>query len=103
MSSQNEDEYFKREDAEKLHRIAQEKLKSTAHGDAEKLKELHWMRCPKCGFEIKTIQWRDVEIERCFHCGVTVLDQGELEKLAGKEDEGSLMRSFFELFRFKDE
>jgi transposase len=103
MSSQNEDEYFKREDAEKLHRIAQEKLKATAGDDAEKLKELHWMCCPKCGFELKTVMWRSVEIERCFHCGVTVLDDGELEKLAGSEDEGTFMRSFFELFRFKSD
>lgn len=98
--SSNEDEYFKREDAEKLHRIAQEKLKGTGEDEAKRLKDLHFMKCAKCGFDLHTITWRDVEIERCFHCGATVLDEGELEKLAGKEEQGSFMRSFFETLRF---
>jgi len=66
--------------------------------EREAQKKSHFMKCGKCGSDLKTIQWRDVEIERCFGCGVTLLDDGELEKLAGDEDDGSLMRGFLGLF-----
>lgn len=97
--SQSEDEYFAREEAEKLRRLHQEKLKALDASDKEERKKLHWMHCPKCGYDLHTLQWRQVEIEKCFHCGVVVLDDGELERLAGKEEDGSFVRSLFSIWR----
>lgn len=99
MSSQAEDEYFKREDAEKLHRIHADKLKAAKAADLDKLKELHWMKCSKCGWDLETVKWRGVQIEKCFHCGAVVLDDGELETLAGDEHDQGFLRTFFELFK----
>ena len=99
--STNEDAYFAREEAEKLHRMAAEKREALSESEADKLKDEHWMHCPKCGHALDTIKWRTVEIDKCFHCGVVVLDKGELERLAGEEDEGSFVRSFFEIFAHK--
>lgn len=97
--SQSEDEYFAREEAEKLRRLHQEKLKELDAQDKEERKKLHWMHCPKCGYDLQTIKWRQVEIEKCFHCGVIVLDDGELERLAGDEEDGSFIRSLFSVWR----
>lgn len=97
--SQNEEEYFAREEAEKLRRLHKEKQAALAPVDLEKLKQLHWMHCPKCGVELQTLKWREVEVEKCFQCGVIVLDDGELETLAGKEAEGSFVRSLFSIWR----
>jgi Zn-finger nucleic acid-binding protein len=55
--------------------------------ERERLKQLHWMHCPKCGFELTPVAFKGVTIDRCFHCGGTWLDAGELEALAGKESE----------------
>ena len=43
------------------------------------------LHCPKCGFTLKKVTFRGVDIDRCFNCNGTFLDEGELEQLAGKE------------------
>lgn len=97
--SRAEDEYFAREDAEKMHRLHKEKLEELSKQDLEERKRLHYMKCSKCGYDLETITWRRVEVEKCFHCGAIVLDDGELEKLAGEEHQGSFLREVFDLFR----
>ena len=96
----NEDEYFAREEAEKLHRLHQKKAQAQTQEARESRKAAHFMKCPKCGYDLQTLKWREVEIEKCFDCGVIVLDDGELEQLAGQEGDGSLVRGLFDLFRF---
>lgn len=99
-SSSPEDEYFARENAEKLRKLAIEKSKELAEAQREELKNRHWMRCPKCGMELQTVEFRGVEIDRCFNCGVTVFDKGELEKIGVTEDKsGSVMKSILNIFR----
>lgn len=97
--STSEEDYFAREDIEKRYKLAKEQAARLATEEQEKLKQAHWMRCPKCGHEISTIRFRDVEIERCFNCGVTVLDAGELEKLAGADEQHGVLRSIVNVFR----
>lgn len=81
----SEEEYFAREDAEKLRRAAAKRAEDLAQAEQVRLKELHYMHCPKCGMELSTLEMRGLQIERCFHCNGTWLDEGELEQLAGKE------------------
>jgi hypothetical protein len=56
-----------------------------AAAEREKLKQTHWMHCPKCGSDLTTVKFRGLEIDKCYTCNGTWLDEGELEKLAGKE------------------
>jgi hypothetical protein len=97
--SSNEAEFFAREEAEKLYRLHQEKLKADDAAKAADEKAAHWMKCSKCGYSLETIKWRNVDIEKCFRCGVIVLDAGELETLAGKEHPDSFFSSFSTLFK----
>ena len=99
MASKAEEELMAREEAEKLHRLAQKKIEALNQQQMEERKKLHFMHCAKCGFDLQTITWRDVEIEKCYHCGAVVLDDGELEKLAGQEEEGGFMRDFLNIFK----
>lgn len=83
-----EDEYFARQDAEKL-----AKLRGAEHAKAEAdalvaRRELHWHKCGKCGGQMTTHAFRGVEVEVCDECGATLLDRGELETLAGTDDTG---------------
>lgn len=80
-----EEEYFAREQAARLHELAAEKRRETEREDQERLKKLHFMHCPKCGFHLDPIVFRGVSIERCFHCGGSWLDKEQLERLAGHE------------------
>ena len=93
-----EEEYFARENAEKMRKLAADEKARMAQGELEALKQLHWMRCPKCGFQLQTITFRGQHIEKCSHCGVTVLDAGELEVLAEKQDTHGVMKSLMGMF-----
>ena len=96
--NQTEEEYFARENAERLRKIAAEQKKSLAQGERDKLKQLHQMRCPKCGMELKEIPVRGVQVDRCFACNGTWLDAGELEKLAGGQGSESVVASILRVF-----
>ncbi len=97
--SRNEDEYFAREDAEKLYRLHRERQKGDDQKKRDEEKAAHWMKCPKCGYDLEAIRWRSQTIEKCFRCGVTVLDQGELEALAGNEHPDGFVGTFTKLFK----
>jgi hypothetical protein len=95
--SETEDEYFAREEATRLHNLAVERKRAVEQEAAEQLKKTHWMHCPKCGFELGTVEYKGIKIDRCFHCGGTWLDKGELEQVAGQDRH--LLDSIVGLFR----
>lgn len=94
-----EEEYFAREEIEKRHKLAKEVGAKRAAHEAEALKKAHWMRCPKCGSELHTIQFRELDVDRCFHCHGTWLDAGELDKLAGKEQSHKVLKAVVDAFK----
>jgi len=83
--SSEEEEYFAREDAERRHKLAKQKSRETAVEEQERLKALHYMKCPKCGFDLETVTFKGLAIDKCFNCNGNWLDAGELEALAGRE------------------
>jgi uncharacterized protein len=85
--SHEEDEFFAKEEATRLHNLAMERSRKMKEEELVKLKELHFMHCPKCGFELTTIKFKGLAVDKCFHCNGTWLDAGELETLAGKESD----------------
>ena len=91
--SKSEEEYFAREE---IKRKEQTKIK-LSHEEREQLKQLHWMRCPKCGHPLEEVLFRDQTIDRCMHCGGVFLDRGELEHLAGNE--GNVLSAILDIFR----
>lgn len=84
--SNEEEEYFAREEAELRHKLAVETGRKVEVAERERLQKLHHMKCPKCGYDLEAIRFREVSIEKCFHCNGTWLDAGELETLAGSDD-----------------
>lgn len=83
--TENEDEYFAREDAEARKKLAYEQAQKLAAAEREHMKQLHYMHCPKCGMTLETHTFKEVQIEKCHHCRGVWLDDGELDRLAGKE------------------
>lgn len=86
--SQSEDEYFVREDAEKKRKIALDVKKQTEVAEQQRLKALHWMRCPKCGMQLQEVRLRGVDADVCFSCHGVFLDEGELAHLQKPESKG---------------
>lgn len=92
-----EEEHFAKLDREKLAKL---KAKQEAEEAAQALaarKELHHHKCGKCGADMDTHPFRGVEVEICPECGAVLLDNGELEKLAG-DDQGGILSGLFSAF-----
>lgn len=96
--SKAEDEYFARQELERRKKWAVEQGAKMAAEQKEQLKQLHWMKCPKCGMDLKEIEVHGVKVDQCASCGGVFLDVGEMEQIAGHE-EGGVMGRVFSLFR----
>jgi hypothetical protein len=62
--------------------------------DAERLqqeRDVHRMKCPKCGGDLAERDMREIKVDQCGDCGGIWLDKGELEMLV-QSDEGGVGR-----------
>jgi hypothetical protein len=82
--SKNEDEYFAKQSAD-LIKVRQE---AAIKEQQESQRRLHYMKCPKCGNDLRTEEYHGIEIDRCTECHGMWLDAGEAEDLLRREDEG---------------
>lgn len=83
--SRAEDEYFAKQELERRKQWAKDRSAKMAVDEKEQLKQAHWMKCPKCGHDLETIDLHGVKIDHCPACETTVLDKGELEQLLDQE------------------
>jgi uncharacterized protein with PIN domain len=92
-----EEEYFTRLELERKRKIEEEKQKRHAEEEKNTLKELHYMRCPKCGMELSEIDHKSVKIDKCHTCNGIWLDAGELETISKLEQ--TVRNTIFDIFR----
>lgn len=94
--SEAENEYFAREDAEKI-------KKAAAKAEAEERARARLARLGTCpgGCETKLVQhpFQGLVIDRCPTCGGVWLDPGELDEIA--KDSANTVRDWFDFFRRK--
>jgi ribosomal protein S27AE len=83
-----EKKYFEKLEAEKRATLAKQLREQREAEALAARRQLHWHKCGKCGADMDTVLFRGVEIELCPDCGAVLLDQGELEQLAGKDQSG---------------
>ena len=82
-----EDEYIAKEEAEKTKQLKAELNEQLSEQEREQTKAQCYMKCPKCGADLNEVIFRGIKIDRCLLCDGVWLDEGELEKLAGTENE----------------
>lgn len=83
-----EDEYFVKKERELLAKL---KAKQDTETKAAAENVAH-MRCPKCGEPLKARSFQKIEIDQCTGCNGIWLDPGEIEQVAGKENDSWLGR-----------
>ncbi len=95
--TKSEDEYVWVQELQ--NRLAKLEQEQQAQSKAEKarLKELHWMHCPKCGQELVTEECDSVEVDVCPSCKGVWLDAGELGTIV--ERTGSFFHSCLRVIR----
>jgi Zn-finger nucleic acid-binding protein len=91
-----EDEYFHRKDQELVAKLREKSDAQRAKLEAENQKKEYWMRCPKCGSQMKEEKYGEqVLVDRCSStgCGGVYFDGGELELLL--KAKASLVQKIF--------
>ena len=88
-----EDEWFARNEKEMLEtaRVARakrehERAEREALEERERAKQLHFMKCPKCGHDLVQCDLEGVSVDQCSFCEGVFLDAGELDSLFLKHD-----------------
>jgi hypothetical protein len=49
--------------------------------EKQRLKEIHYMHCPKCGHKLTEQAFADILIDVCANCQGVWLDAGEMDKI----------------------
>ncbi len=88
-----EDEYFARIEQEMKKKIAERTSGQASKEEREKLRRLHFMKCPKCGMDLIEIDFKGMKIDECSGCRGMWLDAGEFDAM-GKIEKPALQRLF---------
>jgi len=95
--SEKEEEYFAREEFERKKREEDEKRIRMEAEEKNRMKELHYMHCPKCGMKLIEINYKGIAVDKCSSCEGIWLDAGELEAVSNL-DKG-VMDKLFRVFK----
>ena len=88
-----EEEYFYRKNQELLEKKRAELDAQRQSQESAQLRELHWMRCPKCGQQMVEEERSGIKVDRCEGCGGVFFDAGELDLLLQAEEPGGFLSS----------
>jgi hypothetical protein len=91
--SQKEEEYYARQEFLRRKEVEDRRRDMMEAKEKERLKELHYMHCPKCGMQLIEIDYKGVAVDKCSSCDGVWLDAGELEAIADLE-KGALDKLF---------
>ena len=97
--SKNEDEHIWVQELQQ--RMAKLEKEQQAESEAEKLrlKEAHWMHCPKCGQNLSMEKCGSVEMDVCPSCKGVWLDAGELGTIVESAGQGSFFHTCLKIIR----
>ena len=95
--SEKEEEYFARMEFERKKKVEERKYQKLREEEKKMLRDLHFMKCPKCGMELIEIDYRGIKVDKCAECQGVWLDAGELETAAGLEK--TALDRFFRVFK----
>ena len=73
-------------------KIEEERQQKLGRDEKDRLRELHYMKCPKCGMGLTEIDYRGIKVDRCSGCEGLWFDAGELEAVSKTE------KTFFDRF-----
>jgi Zn-finger nucleic acid-binding protein len=65
--------------------------------EKQRLKDLHFMHCPKCGMDLIEIDYKGIAVDKCTNCEGIWLDAGELENVS-QLDKG-ILDKWFSVFK----
>lgn len=95
--SEYEEEYMAKMEYERKKKIEEEKQRKLAEEEKLRRRELHYMKCPKCGMELVEVGYKGIRVDRCSACEGIWLDSGELTSIIQLEK--TSLDKLFSVFR----
>jgi hypothetical protein len=95
--SEKEEEYFARLEVERKRKLDAERHGQLKEEERQRMKALHFMRCPKCGMDLQEIDFKGIKVDKCFGCEGLWVDAGELISIL--ELERTMMDRLFSIFK----
>ncbi|MCS6883888.1 MAG: zf-TFIIB domain-containing protein [Acidobacteriota bacterium] len=89
-----ENEWFSANEKELIRQAKERKTAQQQQmlaAEEEKLRQLHWMKCPKCGHDLEEVVHEGVKIDECKKCKGIFLDAGELAEILLRSQEANRM------------
>ena len=101
VKTQSEDEYFYLLNRELI--AKQRAYLDQVRKNKESLlqQKLHWMKCPKCGYQLEEHELSGVMIDQCDSCKGVYLDKGEIDLLISAQKPESFLKKL-KVFFAKD-
>ena len=97
--SDQEEEYFAREDAERLRKLHADEQAQLKAGEKEALRKLHSGRCANCGMLMVPERIAGATILHCPACGGAFLDRASWDYIHAHAEPHSVMASVLNWFK----
>jgi uncharacterized protein len=97
--SNTEDEYFARENAERLRKLHYEEQRRLGQSGKDDLRKLHAGRCSSCGALMVPEQAGEVRVLHCPACGGAFLDKTAWNYLHAHSEPHSVMGAVLNWFK----
>ncbi len=94
VPSENEERYFKTHELKLRMELLEREQQALAESEKKRLKELHYMHCPKCGQKLATEKYCKVEVDVCPSCKGMWLDATELEQIIESSRVSATFKNF---------
>jgi len=98
--SDNEEKYFKEQQLRYRMQRLEEEQQKMADAEKSRLKELHWLHCPKCGQKLTEEKYGNVDVDVCPSCKGVWLDADELGTIVSEQSgKQNPFQSFLKVLR----
>jgi hypothetical protein len=97
--SSQEEEYFKREDVERLRKLHADEQARLRDGEREALRQRHAGRCSNCGALMIPEQAGPIRVLHCPACGGAFLDKQAWDFMHGHAEPHTVMGSVLNWFK----
>ena len=76
-----EESYFREQERKLVEKLRAKADQERKEKERQQRKQAHWLKCPKCGHDLRETAMGEVKADRCAECGGVFLDARELEIL----------------------
>ncbi len=94
----SEEEFFLQHNRELIERKRKEMAAKRAELEKEAKKLQHWMKCPKCGHDMKEINLAGILVDQCDNCQGVYFDKEEVEIILESKERGGFAKALTRLF-----